>query len=558
MLRAPIPRPLVPTSSVFAACLLAALASPFVSEARGQQLRSSDTAPAKLSVDVEAVLQHPALLPERVSGPAWRLEPRQQRRLVQVPLCVHPDTEPARLSQPAIRLSGARFVAWRFPHQGAGKGAFPGHAPRLFRRAVVHSDGTLEWDLARAIPGAELAAGGNPYELKLRPQRLRQRRPQHPDEAGTNRNNRQDREAERQARQEYRRKLEQFRQTRQRIDALPETFTQPLPQRLWAIFEIRANIDTLSRRLVHKQDESDCDAVLLTRSTTSPEDYGVIGHDGDSVTRVVEKPAPDAAPSDQRIVGLYLFTPAVFDHIAAVEDHEYALEDALDRMGREGLVRYVRTEKDTSSIKYPWDLFDVADDLLRGQDTQIAPSAEVHEDAIIEGPVVIDEDATVYENAVVRGPAYIGEGAIVGTNSIVRASTSIEQDVVVGANCEVRGSLIQPGTHLHQTYCGDSILGRDVRVGAGTVFTNRNARRPDGERRRISVSAPKKDEADPRELARMGAMVGDDTDIATQCNIMPGVMIGPGSFIGPSATVFEDVDARTRLVTRFDNRREDR
>jgi len=320
----------------------------------------------------------------------------------------------------------------------------------------------------------------------------------------------------------------------------------------------RANIDTLSRRLVHKQDESDCDAVLLTRSTTSPEDYGVIGHDGDSVTRVVEKPAPDAAPSDQRIVGLYLFTPAVFDHIAAVEDHEYALEDALDRMGREGLVRYVRTEKDTSSIKYPWDLFDVADDMLRGQDTHIAPSAEVHEDAIIKGPVVIDEDATVYENAVVRGPAYIGEDAVVGTNSIVRASTSIEQDVVVGANCEVRGSLIQPGTHLHQTYCGDSILGRDVRVGAGTVFTNRNARRPDGERRRISVSAPKKDEADPRELARMGAMVGDDTDIATQCNIMPGVMIGPGSFIGPSATVFEDVDAGTRLVTRFDNRREDR
>jgi hypothetical protein len=245
MLRAPIPRPLVPTSSVFAACLLTALASPFVSEARGQQLRSSETAPAKLSVDVEAVLQHPALLPERVSGPAWRLEPRQQRRLVQVPFCVHPDTEPARLSQPAIRLSGARFVAWRFPHQGAGKGAFPGHAPRLFRRAVVHSDGTLEWDLARAIPGAELAAGGNPYELKLRPQRLRQRRPQHPDEAGTNRNNRQDREAERQARQEYRRKLEQFRQTRQRIDALPETFTQPPPQRLWAIFEIRADIDTL-------------------------------------------------------------------------------------------------------------------------------------------------------------------------------------------------------------------------------------------------------------------------------------------------------------------------
>lgn len=320
----------------------------------------------------------------------------------------------------------------------------------------------------------------------------------------------------------------------------------------------RANIDTLSRRLVRKQDETSCEAVLLTRTTDSPEDYGIIGHDGDRVTGVVEKPAAGEAPSDQRIVGLYLFTPEVFDHIAAVEDHEYALEDALDRMGKEGLVRYIQTEKDTSSIKYPWDLFDVADDLLRGQDQDIAPSAEVHDDAIIEGHVVIDEGATVYENAVIRGPAYIGEDAVVGTNSIVRASSSIEADVVVGANCEVRGSLIQPRTHLHQTYCGDSILGRDVRVGAGTVFTNRNARKGNGKRRRIRVSAPKKDEGSPKELARIGGMVGDGTDIATQCNIMPGVMIGPDAFIGPSATVFDDVDANTRLTTRFDNRRDER
>lgn len=320
----------------------------------------------------------------------------------------------------------------------------------------------------------------------------------------------------------------------------------------------RANIDTLSRRLVRKQEDTDCEAVLLTRETDSPEDYGMIGHDGDRVTQVIEKPPSSEAPSDQRIVGLYMFTTTVFDHVQDVEDHEYALEDALDRMAQDGLVRYVQTQKDTSSIKYPWDLFDVADDLLRGQDQDIAPSAEVHDDALVEGPVIIEEGATVYENAVVRGPVYIGEDAIIGTNSIVRASSSIEEDVVVGANCEVRGSLIQPRTHLHQTYCGDSIIGRDVRVGAGTVFTNRNARKSGGQRRRIRVSAPKKDEGSPHELARIGAMVGDGTDIATQCNIMPGAMIGPDAFIGPSATVFDDVDGGTRLMTRFDNQRDER
>ena len=51
-------------------------------------------------------------------------------------------------------------------------------------------------------------------------------------------------------------------------------------------------------------------------------DYGVIAHDGrgrDSVYRVtdlVEKPAPEDAPSDLAIIGRYILTPQIFSHLA--------------------------------------------------------------------------------------------------------------------------------------------------------------------------------------------------------------------------------------------------
>jgi UTP--glucose-1-phosphate uridylyltransferase len=63
---------------------------------------------------------------------------------------------------------------------------------------------------------------------------------------------------------------------------------------------------------------------LLAVERIEPErsrDYGVIAHDGRSrdsvyrVTNLVEKPAPDEAPSDLAIIGRYILTPQIFHHL---------------------------------------------------------------------------------------------------------------------------------------------------------------------------------------------------------------------------------------------------
>jgi UTP--glucose-1-phosphate uridylyltransferase len=72
--------------------------------------------------------------------------------------------------------------------------------------------------------------------------------------------------------------------------------------------------------------------------------YGIVSAPADptkpwDVTHIVEKPKPENAPSRYAVVGRYVLTPTVFDHLARLEPGvggEYQLTDALMKLAEEG------------------------------------------------------------------------------------------------------------------------------------------------------------------------------------------------------------------------------
>ncbi len=72
--------------------------------------------------------------------------------------------------------------------------------------------------------------------------------------------------------------------------------------------------------------------------------YGIVSAPVDpsrvwNVTRIVEKPRPEEAPSRFAVVGRYILSPRVFQHLAALEPGvggEYQLTDALMKLAEEG------------------------------------------------------------------------------------------------------------------------------------------------------------------------------------------------------------------------------
>ena len=145
--------------------------------------------------------------------------------------------------------------------------------------------------------------------------------------------------------------------------------------------------------------------------------------------------------------------------------------------------------------------------------------------------IVVDATATVEAGAYLIGPCYIGPRAVVRSGAYVREYSWICADAVVGHATEVKHSILLPGAKApHFNYVGDSILGKDVNLGAGTKLSNL---RNDGGEVHVRLNG----ERIPSGLRKFGAVLGEG--VATGCNSVtnPGVVLGCNSTVWPNATV---------------------
>jgi len=145
--------------------------------------------------------------------------------------------------------------------------------------------------------------------------------------------------------------------------------------------------------------------------------------------------------------------------------------------------------------------------------------------------IAIAAGCRIEPGAVIIGPAVLDEGVQVRTGAYIRQNVVLGAGSLVGAHSEVKGSILLPGAKApHQAYVGDSILGREVNLGAGTICSNvKNIGRE------ISVSVGT--EIIGTGLRKLGAILGDGCK--TGCNTVfnPGVLMGPGSVTYPNASV---------------------
>ena len=154
-----------------------------------------------------------------------------------------------------------------------------------------------------------------------------------------------------------------------------------------------------------------------------------------------------------------------------------------------------------------------------GEDVWIARSATVAPTAYIHGPAIIGKNAEVRHCAFIRGNAIVGEGAVVGNSTELK-------NVVLFNKVQVP----------HYLSVGDSILGYNANMGAGTITSNVKSDKKlvvvkDG-RERIETG-----------LKKFGAMLGDEVEVGCGSVLNPGTVVGRHSSIYPLSSVREVVPA---------------
>ncbi len=171
---------------------------------------------------------------------------------------------------------------------------------------------------------------------------------------------------------------------------------------------------------------------------------------------------------------------------------------------------------------------DVRGELHCGRDVSIDVNC------IFEGRVVLGDGVRVGANCLLRDAtigagtevrpftlieeATIGANARIGPYARIRPGTELADEVHIGNFVEVKASTFGRGSKAnHLAYVGDSTVGSDVNIGAGTITCNY-----DGARKHRTV-------------------IEDDVHIGSDVQLVAPVTVGKGATIAAGATITEDV-----------------
>jgi glucose-1-phosphate thymidylyltransferase len=207
------------------------------------------------------------------------------------------------------------------------------------------------------------------------------------------------------------------------------------------------------------------DALILLTPVPDPEHYGVAELSDGRVARLVEK--PPKPQSDLALVGVYMFTPTIFDAARAIEPSargELEITDAIQWLvdgGRRVDPHIVHGWwKDTGQVQ---DMLEanrlILDDIEERHDGKVV-------DSRVEGRVCIEQGARL-ERATVRGPAIIGAGATI-TDAYIGPYTAIGEDVTI-SHAELEHSIVLAGSSIRDldSRVEASLIGRNVKIGRG-------------------------------------------------------------------------------------------
>ncbi len=313
-------------------------------------------------------------------------------------------------------------------------------------------------------------------------------------------------------------------------------------------------------------------ATVMSVELDDPTNYGRIVRQGDSVARIVEE--RDATQAERAIsevnTSVYAFDGAALD-VALAElttdnaQEEYYLTDVIGILNGQG--------HSVSAIAVPSELgigvnshaqLAVVADVLRRRinaallesgvwmldpsrvyidaTVTVEPTAKLFPEVYLTGsttvgarvsigPNVQAADSAIGDDAVVSQAvmtqATVGRSAVVGPFAYLRPGAVLGDRSKVGTYVEVKGSTIGPGSKVpHLSYVGDTTIGENTNIGAGTITVNY-----DGYRKHKTT-------------------IGDRVRIGSDTMLIAPVTVGDDAVTGAGSVITHDVPEGALGVSR--------
>ena len=172
---------------------------------------------------------------------------------------------------------------------------------------------------------------------------------------------------------------------------------------------------------------------------------------------------------------------------------------------------------------------------IRG-DLQCGRDVEIDVNCVFEGDVILGDGVNIAANCVIKNAviaagtqvlpfthiddAKVGENCRIGPYARLRPGTVLQNETHVGNFVELKNAQVDIGSKInHLSYVGDSIVGKNVNIGAGTITCNY-----DGANKFTTV-------------------IEDDVFVGSDTQLIAPVTLGKGATIAAGSTITKDAPA---------------
>lgn len=227
---------------------------------------------------------------------------------------------------------------------------------------------------------------------------------------------------------------------------------------------------------------------------------------------------------------------------AVYADNEFEVAGINDRVQLAAVERYFQSKQAEKLMRNGATLADPSRIDIRGSVTT-GSDCFIDVNVVFEGKVVLGDNVRIESNCVIRSSK-------IGSFSIIKANSHLE-NAVVGEDCDVGPyARLRPGSELHArakvgnfvemkktvlgegskvnhlSYIGDTTVGKEANIGAGTITCNYDG------------------------VNKFKTEIADEVFVGSNSSLVAPVLLGKGCTIAAGSTITKDVAEETLAIGR--------
>ncbi len=306
---------------------------------------------------------------------------------------------------------------------------------------------------------------------------------------------------------------------------------------------------------LNKSVKTNSDISVLSQNISNPKGYGRLILNNKKLVRIIEENDCDNIQKKINLVntGIFMISKRAISNINLIKKNpnkkEYYITDLIDICNNKNLnlmtiVNSGIPIQGINSVKELNDLEILSQNYIKNkimesgvriyqpETVYIENDVSIEKGVVIEPNVVIRRGVKIKKDTIVKSFSYledcrIGKNCSIGPFARVRPSSDLQDQIKIGNFVEIKKSKLSTGVKInHLSYIGDTVVGKNSNIGAGTITCNYDGRN------------------------KLSCLIGDNCFIGSNSSIIAPVKIGSSAYVAAGSVITKNISKGYFAISR--------